>query len=262
MLYDQEGDPNFDAWFSQNQRNFPKELVDFLKEHYDTFHFLFSIYRKILKHLDPAMHELMLKHYPVFRTEQRPAVLEYLDDLPTLTCDAILIKIYHLWLNQKAGKNIRDSFPDIDKWRDFYGKPKTPDTIDESTRPDYTWISDAEWEQYRDSENASLLEFFNWEEKRKFEFVDLVQTYIFKYYKEIENLNPDEWIVYAMIIRDEYEYFKTICENIELLIDCKMPEKYVDCPIDEFQQAYSSIDKEVKDRATEFRNRRIAGEEI
>jgi len=262
MLYDQEGDPNFDAWFSENQSRLPKELVDYMKEHYDILHFFFRTNLKILNHLAPALHELMLKQYPVFRTEQRPAVLEYLGDLPSTTCDAILFNLYSLMQDQKEGKNVRENYPDIDRCRDFYGKPATPDTIDESTRPNYTWLNDAEWEEYRDSENASMRGFFNWEEKRKFEFVDLVQTYIFKYYKEVEDLNPDEWIAYAVIIRDEYESYKTICENVELLIDCKMPEKYVDCPFDEFYKAYSSLDKEVKDHATELRIRRIAGEEI
>lgn len=262
MQYDREEELDFDAWFSRNQSYLPKEFVDHLKEHYDMLHFFFSIYRKMIKHLAPAMHELMLKQYPVFRTEHRPAVLESLDNLITNTCDTILFRLGFLVQDQKAGKIARETYPDIDKWRDFYGKPATPYTIDESTRPEYTWLNDAEWEQYRDSENASLLEFFNWEEKRKFEFVDLVQTYVFKYYKEIEDLNPDEWIVYAMIIRDKYEYYKSICENVELLIDCKMPEKYVDCPSSEFQQAYTSLDKEIKDYSTELRDRRIAGEEI
>ena len=262
MNYDEEGDIDFDAWYKKNHEFFPKNVEDTIEEHYDMLLFLYRVYKKGMRHLPPAIHKLLLKHYPSFRTDKRPALKEHLAELSSSTCSSILLRLHRLVEDQKKGKNVRQDNPDFEKWREFYTKPAKPDTIDESTRPEYTWLSDAEWEVFRDSENASMLEYFNWVEKRKFEFIDLIQSVVLKYYKEIEDLNPDEWVLYAMIIRDEYECLKSICEDVEIIVDCKMDEHYLTCPYEEFFQAYSSLSREVKDYTSDLRDRRISGEDV
>jgi len=107
-----------------------------------------------------------------------------------------------------------------------------------------------------------LLEFFNWEERRKFEFIDLVQTIILKYFKELEELNSDEWIIYAVAMREEYQYYMTSCENVELFIDCGFPEEEIKLADVEFIKTNSKLGNEIIRKASALRNRRISGEMI
>jgi len=262
MEYDMDGDIDFNAWYKRNKEYFPQEIKDPFEQHSDFIHFLYNGYQKVMKRMAPALHKLMKRQYPIFKTEERTLVLNQIDDVATTTGSSLLFKLYELVQGQKDGINIREKYPDFERWKKFYAQPHTPTTIDETTRSQYVWLNDDEWIEYRDSENKGLLEYFNWEEKRVFEFIDVVQTLIFQYFKELEELNADEWIMYAVCIRDEYEYYKSNCEQIELFIDCGFPEEDMKLSDEEFNQNYSNLSKDIKDKTTEIRNRRIAGEKI
>lgn len=262
MIYDNEGDIDYDAWYNSSKAYFPEKFKKQMEDSYDLMHFMYSVYRKVMRQLAPALRKLMRQQYPVFKTEKRPLVVEYIESISTTIGYSLLFNLYHLVQGQKAGVNIREKYQKLDSWVDFYARPQHPHTIDETTRPEYTWMSDEEWEVYRDSENKAMLEFFNWKEKRKFEFIDLVQKLIFKYYKELEELNPDEWIMYAVHMGDEYETYLSQCEDVELFIDCGFPEEEIKLTDEEFRQNYHNLSQEIKDKTDELRNRRIAGEMI
>ena len=262
MEYDKEGDPNYNAWFNLNKQYIPPQFVDNMQESIDLMHFLSSVYFKVMKHLAPALHRLMREQYPVFKKEKRPLVVDYINTVASTTGYALLWKLYKLVNDQRAGVNVREKYPKFDEWVEFYGRPHKPDTINEATRPEYTWLNDAEWEVYRDNENKAFLEFFNWEQKRVFDFIDVVQTLLFKYFKELHELNADELIIYAVDIRDEYEYYLSGCEHAELFIDCGFPEEDMKLTDEEFDKNYSALNAEKKDYVQSLRERRIAGEAI
>lgn len=262
MIYDDEGDIDYEAWYNRNKNYLPKEFIKHIEDKSDSLFFMFKVYRKVMKHLPSAVRELMLEQYPVFKTEKRPMVIEYINTIAETTGHTLLFLLYNLVQGQKKGVNIREKYPKFEEWVDFYGRPHKPDTIDENTRPQYKWLNDEEWIAYRDHENERMLGFFNWEEKRKFEFIDLVQTTIFKYYEEMYELNADEWIIYGVNIRDEYENFLCACEDVELFIDCGFPEEEIKLTDAEFSQNYSELSYEIKRNASALRNRRIAGEKI
>jgi hypothetical protein len=83
-----------------------------------------------------------------------------------------------------------------------------------------------------------------------------------KYFKELEELNADEWIMYAVAIVDEYDYYLSTCEHVELFIDCGFPEDDMKLTDEEFDTNYCNLSKEIKDKTDDLRNRRIAGEAI
>jgi hypothetical protein len=170
--------------------------------------------------------------------------------------------LYNLVEDQKKGVDVRVKYPQFESWIDSCAHPQRPGAVDETNRMDGNWLNDQEWKAYVKSENAKVLEFFNWEEKRKFEFIDLVQTIILKHFREIEDLNPDEWIVYAIAMCEEYECFKTCCENVELFIDCGFPEEEIKLTDDEFIKTYSKLSSEIVKKASVLRERRISGEMI
>lgn len=262
MEYNKDGDPDYEAWLRKNKQFIPARYINVLERGIELFQFMTSVYYKLMEELAPALHKLMLEQYPIFKTEKRPQVVEYIDGIVSTAGSPLIWQLRGLLKDQNAGDNVRDKYPQFEEWIECYARPRKPKTIDESTRPQYTWLSDAEWEEYRDSENKILLQFFNWEEKRIFDFIDVVQTLLFKYYKELDELNADELIMFAVFIRDEYEYFKMSCELVESIIDCGLPEEYVNKPYNEFMEGYMAMSKEKSDYVRNLRFRRIAGEII
>ena len=262
MEYDKDDELNFEAWYHLNKSHFPAEFNVFIEESYDTFYFLFNVYRKVMQRMAPALRKLMATQYPVFKTEKRPMVLEFIDSIATTTGYSLLFRLYNLVQGQKKGINVREKYPKFESWIEFYARPQHPNTFDQNKRHQYIWFNDEEWEAYVETENNKMLEFFNWQEKRKFEFIDLVQTIILKYFKELEELNADEWIIYAVDMRKEYEYFMNSCENVELFIDCGFREEEIKHTDEEFLASYSNLSNEIKKKALELRERRISGEMI
>ena len=262
MEYDNEGDMDFQAWYHLNKGYFPPELDKVLVNSYDSFYFLFNVYRKVMDKMAPALRKLMVKQYPVFKTEKRPLVVEFIDSIATTTGYSLLFRLKTLVEDQKNGVSIPEKYPQLEEWKDFYVRPQQPSRVDESTRPLYSWLNDEQWKAYVETENRKMLEFFNWTEKRKFEFIDVVQTIVLKYFKELENLNSDEWIIYAVDMREEYEYYLSSCENVELFIDCGFPEEDIKLSDKEFTENYGKLSDKIKKQARALRNRRIAGENI
>ncbi len=262
MIYDKDGDMNFNAWYSMNKKYFPPELREQMDENIDLLHFVASVYFKVMRELEPALHKLMREQYPVFENEKRKKVVEYIDDIAKTTGYALLFKQYYLIQDQKKGVNMREKYPKLDEWEEFYVKKHEPETISENERSDYPELTDEEWIKFRNKENAEIIKCFNWKEKRRFEFIDLVQTIIFKHFNELKELDHDEWTLYAVDIVDEYEYYLTLCEFVEGFIDHGFPEKDIDLPTKEYYKKQSQLSFEEHNRVSALRDRRINGEKI
>lgn len=262
MEYDQDGDMDFQAWYHLNKDNFPPELDEVLENSYDSFYFLFNVYRTVMNKLAPVLRILMARQYPGFKNEKRPKVAGFIETIATTTGYSLLFRLKNLVEDQKKGISIRDKYPNLEAWKDFYVRPQHPPTVDKGKRSHFWWLNDYQWGKYVETENKKLLDFFQWSEKRKFEFIDVIQTIVLKYFKELEELNPDEWIIYAVHMHEEYEYYQVSCENVELFIDCGFPEDDIKLSDREFIKNYSNLDTKVKQHARILRNRRISGEEI
>lgn len=262
MEFDKEGYLDFKAWYHLNKDHFSPELDEILEVGYDSFYFLFHVYRKVMDKMPPALRNLMAKQYPVFKTESRPLVREFIDIIATTTGYSLLFRLKNLVEDQKKGVSIREKYPRLEEWKNFYIRPQHPGTVDESKRHQYVWLNDKEWKVFVQTENKKLLELFNWKESRKFKFIDIVQNIVLEHFKELEDLNSDEWIIYALVMREEYEYYMTNCDKAEMFIDCGFPEEQIKLKDDEFMQVYSELSDEMKMKLIALRNRRIAGEEI
>ncbi|MCX6240043.1 MAG: hypothetical protein NTY07_21285 [Bacteroidia bacterium] len=256
MIQDKDGDINNDALYNQNINFLPGEIKSSIENSLELMHFMFDVYHKAMGQLAPELQKLMWQQYPVFKTEKRPFVLESINDITFTTGGPLLWKLFYLVQGQKAGENIRNKYPGFEHYVECYGRPQQPETIDESTRPEYPLLTDEEWEMYCNFKNKALLESFNKEEKRKFEFIELMQTVLFKYFKELEELNSDEWIIYAVDIIEEYETYRRKCSDIELFIDGGFPEEDIKRTEEEFRQNYHSLSQEITDKKEQLRNRR------
>lgn len=263
MVYDSEGDINFDAWVRLNKDVFPPEAIESFETNKDILYIITSVYPKINRAITPALRRLMYKQYPVLRTEMRPLVVEFIEDTLYITGTVLfLMKMYRLVHGHNTGVNIRDLYPDLDSWVDFYCRPAKPPVLKDVRPETYFWITDEEWKIEAAEEYESMLEFFNWEQTRQAEFINLVQKIYFKYYPELLNLSADEWVIFAVDIREEYESFKLYCSHVEEFIDCGFPEEDMKLTDKEYFDKYCTLPEEVREKAREIRDRRIAGERI
>jgi len=263
MIYDKEGDINFDAWIGYNRDFLPSEVKNYFEEQKDIIRMIFTVRPKIKKHLTPALRNLMFRQYPVLQSETRPIVVEFINEIVEITASELYLrKMFDLVHGHNTGVNVREEFPEIDSWTEYYEHPRKPDFVDEKFRNEYWWISDIEWKTEVKEEEKKRLQFKQWEETRKKEFIILVQNMFFKYYKELLDLNSDEWSLYALIIREEYDNFKTYCEHIEEFIDCSFPEEDMKLSDIEYFDKFSHLPTSVKQKIEDIRIRRISGERI
>lgn len=262
MEFDNEGNLDFQAWFYLNKKNFPPGLEVILENGYDSFFFLFNVYRRTMDQMAPAMRQLMTRQYPVFTTEKRPLVKEFIDIIATTIGYSLLFRLKNLVDDQKKGVKIREKYAYWEEMIAFYARPHEAPVVDQNKRPKYRWLNDEKWKSLVEMENTKMLALFNWKQSRKFEFIDIVQTIVLENFKELEDLNPDEWIVYAAYMSDEYEYYQTSCDNVELFIDCGFQEEEIKLSDAEFRRKYANLSPDVKDKLATLRNRRISGEAI
>jgi hypothetical protein len=126
MEYDHEGDINFNAWYKMNKQYFPIEYQKPMDDGFEIMNFMYSVYMKSMRKLEPALKKLMFHQYPVFKAEKRPLVVKFINTIASTTGYALLFKLYNLVQGQRAGVNVREKYPKFDEWVEFYGRPHKP----------------------------------------------------------------------------------------------------------------------------------------
>ncbi|MDF1546331.1 MAG: hypothetical protein P1P88_00825 [Bacteroidales bacterium] len=257
-------DIDWEAWYNQNKGVIPDEYKADFEDNIVLLQFLFSVYFKIMQRLSPELKQLMFSQFPVIESERRPVVVEFIDKFIHSVGTKMLFKLNGLIEGQKNGVNIREKYHQFDQWLILYGRPPKLKQIEDSdrTRARYKKMSNSQWETYKSVKNEQLLLFFNWKERRKTEFINILQNILFEDYKDLEDLNADELIIYAVIIYEEYNYYLMVCERIELFIDCGFPEEEIYLSDQAFLEKYEKLNPEIKANAVKLRHRRIAGEKI
>jgi len=242
---------------------FSLEILESPKKNNNLFNLSTEIYSRTSRLIIPALQHLMYKQYPALRNETRPLVVRRLENMLCVACtELFLTKICKLLYTHNIGKNVRDIFPRLDEWAKVYACPPKLYFVDEHIPPPHWKLSNAQWQVAAKTQNAEMLEFFQWEQSRKSEFVNLLQDICFWHYPKLLDLNSDEWVVFAKIIAEEYNRFKSECEYVEGFIDYNFPEEYINLPFDKYIDKCMEISPKTSKKAWEKRNRRIAGEAI
>lgn len=253
---------DWDRWYEMNKHRIPDNLKGEIEKNIDTLQFLFSIYYKAMEQFTPVFREIMWKQFPIIKAEKRPMVVDFIEQFIKSVGSTMLFKLSALVNDQRKGVNMREKYPKFDSWVEFYGRPQKAKEVMDKDRPSFHKMNNEEWKIFKEKENTALKQHFEWAEKRKFEFLDALQTVLFTTYEAINELNADELIIYAVIIRDEYDYFLTVCQHIELFIDCDFPEEEIRLSDKEFDENFSKLDPQIKEKILQLRKRRIAGDEI
>ena len=205
------------------------------------------------------LRKLMLEQFPSFTTVEGPLFEEYFCDFnENLACD-LVNSMNDLMDNHKDGRGLKEKYPKWEEWRKFYGTPPDPDKVDVIERYPFFQGTDEEWEANVQKEYRMMRQFRHWEQNRQQAFYDIVQPILLELYPEIPEMEGDAWLLYAITLRDGYENWKSLCEDLESVIEYKMPPECFYWENEKFMQLMHDADPELVRLSRENRNVRIYG---
>lgn len=225
-MFDEEEFSDNEIWFRHHSDYFDPE---FLRT--QEVRFNMTLFRKLtcteaMDELRPKLRRLMFKQFPLFSTEMRPLVVKEIDQIIHYTGMQLLYSLFVEVLHQKGGtNNINERFPDLNHWLDLYARPEQPNLIDISMYDDFPTLSLEEKQELVEATNKEETDNCKEYESRRFEFFDLVQNVIFKYYPNVHILEGDGWNVFGILIGIEYQYFRDSCYHINNFIKAGLPEE-------------------------------------
>ncbi|MEI8087328.1 MAG: hypothetical protein WCG93_14055 [Paludibacter sp.] len=232
-----------EEWFDDNYMYFkrdaqiPVDLTDEITYFYET------VYCPVMSEIAPAIRKLMVKQYPTIDGELRPLVVEYIQETIDYAGHEFIMQLYMLVQDQLEGVNLREQYPKFEEWVKFYGRPP------EVPVPDYTFfgehnpmsvhLTDQQKKEIIDESFQEELESYLNEEKLKKDYFDILQSTVLKYYKDLNDLDYEGWIIYSVQIREDYEIYKYRCEHLDSFIEYELDEEDINLPYDEYSAKFS-----------------------
>lgn len=202
----------------------------------DFCNFYYHIFQPCSHQLIPQLNQLMHRHYPATTTATHPIQLQYIKDTNEGHLFGLFTALRNLLHEQTQDINIHEKYPKLETWKKFYCNPSQPDTLGDNLRNIHLFPDDEDWKQHQSEENRKLKILHDWHEKRKNEYYDLVQPFLFEYLPQLHNLEPDYWVLYAVTIRDNYEEWTTSIEYLETSIQYHLPPDSITWDYPDFKQ--------------------------
>jgi len=219
---------DFEKWFHDHETDLPRELVDDSERYTLDLSILYDTYSKTISPLIHAINLLLPKHYSLFDDEMRPPIVEKIEAIAPDIASLFLFELFKLVYDQKSGVNVREKYNPFDFYVKHYGRPAQPQFMREEYRGALPDLSDEEWAERVREVNIEIQEEFDEENTPRVEFFDALQSVVFSHYSELENLNPDEWIIYALILHNVYREYQDRCWLVESFIDYGLPLHYLE----------------------------------
>ena len=232
-------------------------LEDTLDKNKDMLYFLFNIYRPWHKEAKAALLEVMERQLPEIKTNTNKHLRQFIKDINMAAAHSLIYSMRKLVKSHEEGMVLSEKYPKLDRWREFYCKPERPHYVKDTPHYHKRNMTAQEWEAYKQFENEKLDIIYKWKEKRKQEWYDAMQPLNFKYFPELNELEGDYWVLYAVHMRDNYELWKEDLEKIETVLDYGMNPEILFQPLDDLIKAIGEIDWETLNKLEEKREQRI-----
>ena len=235
----------FNTWFNSVEFDLPEELTSNSKDHAIDLLIFYRVYCSIIGPLTLGVYQLMLKQYPLLQDEIRPRVVEHIRNNANDTASLFLIALFRLVYGQKSGVNVREKYINFDNYLKSYARPPQPMIMGDEYRYAAIDLTDEEWEQRKKEINIENQEEFDEENIPRVEFIDRLQSIVMSRYSELENLNPDEWIIYALILHNEYRKYQDRCWLIDSFIAYDLPESDLNLPSYDLEKKIIALGEEI-----------------
>lgn len=258
-----EPDMPFEVFFQMEKDKMPEDIREQYEKNYDVYHFFTDVFQQWHSKAKEELEQLTQELYSNCLEPEHPTIRRYIDAANAQTANDLILKLFSLIKEGKEGVVMEEKHgkEKIESRRNFYCRPQLPHfLLTDKNRDDYKELTDEDWKVKMVSENESTWRYHNWEEKRKAIWYDAMQPLNFTYLPELNDMEGDYWVIYAMEIRDEYERWKTRMEHIETVLDYHLDPELLFAPHDEFTKAHTAVFQQYWKESDESRNQRILRE--
>ncbi len=264
-FFDDDELTEMEEWYDENSEFFVRESRPltsiFVEVPQDVEFFYESVYCPAMAEIAPKVRRLIEKQYPSVIGEIRPKLVEYINWIANSAGKYLLVSSHELVDDQTEGVNLREKYPELDFWAERYGKRPEPPV------PDYTFadnnpfikehISEEIIREVAEESCVEETEYYLRTEKRRKEYFDIVQTVVFKYFKALEDLDYEGWIVYATNINEDYEMYIERCDHIDTIITYNFDEDDLNLDEDLFMEKLHIKIKEQLEREQDSKENEI-----
>jgi hypothetical protein len=261
-LFDIPKGMKFEVYYTLHKNDFEPQLQETIEKKIETLKWWYDIYLPITNDLHPLLAELALKQFPKFEEATRNETMhQYVNGIHEEIAGKIAANIYqNTVVAMREKEDLNAKYPRLEEWREFYCKPHQPDRMDDSGRKWKTWLSDEEWEEFKKLEDRRMARFREWELERENGFMNVVQPILFQHLPELNELEGDYFICYAVDLRDYYENWKSWLEHAETVIENEMPYETVFYFGEDFRLLYKPYYDKNSKRLEVERDKIIYGE--
>ena len=239
MFDDDEDDDlersEFDWWYDDNNMYFRRGADAFVEPDLEVELFYSNVYCKIMSELAPAVRKLIRYQYPVFETEYRPMVWEAFERVVERTGHRFLLELYNLIQDQKEGVNLREKYPDFEKWEE---RKKELSYFSRSIFNSVEGLTEKQKSALYELVKDKFHESYNYKEQRLYEFIEMIQPIVFRYYNAVQELDADGWIVYFHILLIEHTDYRLDFEHYVTFIEYDFEESDLYIPYAEFHKKF------------------------
>ncbi len=249
----------FEIWYDDNRNYFLRGATGIVEPSVEIEAFYIGVYCPAMHDLMSAIRQLLVKQYPIITTESRPAVLQAIERRIEITGHTFLLYLFDLVQDQKEGINLPEKYPDFEKWRVAYRTLHKPYKFDESFFDQFPWLTDEQKNEFMEESRKEEEERFNWKDKRKYDFINMLQRIVLKYYKEIMDFEADQWIVYSSLITNEYVEYRIRFEHYVTFIEYEFPEEDLYISYSEFSKKFHQRFNERWEKEQQLRKNNAEG---
>ncbi|HJV77644.1 MAG TPA: hypothetical protein VJ602_04615 [Paludibacter sp.] len=228
---DDLGFSEFEIWYDDNFGYFKRGAENFFEPDLDVEFFYTSIYTPFMAELPHAIRKLITKHYPIIDTECRPAVLEAIERKIKISGHSFLLQLYDLMQDKKEGINLREKYPDFEKWEQ---RNRESEVINRSVFESIEGLTAKQKDELYELAKREFPESYNYKDQRRYEFIELFQPVVFRHYPAIQELDSDGWVVYNYLLTIEHTEFRLRFEYFDEFIEYGFPEEDLYIPYSEF----------------------------
>jgi hypothetical protein len=232
-----------ELWYDNNLRYFDrKDKPSGLSLEVELFYQ--SVYVPFKKDLKEPLRQLVFRHYPYIATECRPEVLAKIEGVIDWVGHEFILFLRGMVEFWKTGKDLREVFPELDEWAIRYSAYRKPHYSDPSFWDQFDWLDEEQKQIFIAENRKDADELFEFEEKPRSEFYDLIQSLTFKYYAEVQELDTDGWVMFEVFLRDEYTNYQMDFQHYEGFIEYGFGVEDLNLPYKEYDAKFSEKYKE------------------
>lgn len=175
----------------------------------------------------PGLQALQLEQYPRTAAFTHPAALDRIRDTHQMSASGLIWSCRGILQRMETCTDIHATYPRLEEFRAFYCREEVPHTVDRHGV--YVGPDDTEEviRQRVDKENEELRKIYHQRKQQQDAYYDLMQPLLFRYMPQLQELEGDHWVIYAATIRDEYEDWRSMCEQFDATIEYGMPQESI-----------------------------------